>query len=131
MAKILGARVAATAGSAEKVEACREMGADLAINYKEEDIDAAIRSYAPNGVNVWWETLREPDFDLAVGALAARGRMIIMAGREARPPFPVGPFYVKGATLSGFVMFAGLGRRMCLRGSNFNEAKDHPVRGKK
>jgi len=31
--------------------------------------------------------------------------MIIMAGREARPAFPVGPFYVKGCTLKGFAMF--------------------------
>jgi NADPH2:quinone reductase len=28
-----------------------------------------------------------------------------MAGRDARPPFPVGPFYVKGCSLHGFVMF--------------------------
>ena len=41
----------------------------------------------------------------AVASLAARGRMILMAGREARPPFPVGPFYVKGCALHGFVMF--------------------------
>jgi len=38
--------------------------------------------------------------------LAPRGRMILMAGREARPQFPVGPFYVKGCSLHGFVMFA-------------------------
>ena len=31
--------------------------------------------------------------------------MVIMAGREARPPFPVGPFYVKGCSLFGFAMF--------------------------
>ena len=31
--------------------------------------------------------------------------MILMAGREARPPFPVGPFYVKGCSLFGFAMF--------------------------
>lgn len=31
--------------------------------------------------------------------------MILMAGREARVPFPVGPFYVKGCMLKGFVMF--------------------------
>ena len=28
-----------------------------------------------------------------------------MAGRDARPSFPVGPFYVKGCSLHGFVMF--------------------------
>ena len=31
--------------------------------------------------------------------------MIIMAGREAKPIFPVGPFYVKDCTLHGFAMF--------------------------
>ncbi len=31
--------------------------------------------------------------------------MVIMAGRDAKPPFPVGPFYVKGCSLFGFVMF--------------------------
>lgn len=34
-----------------------------------------------------------------------RGRMVIMAGREARPAFPVGPFYVKDCSLHGFAMF--------------------------
>lgn len=48
---------------------------------------------------------REPDFDTAIGLLADEGRMVLMAGRDARPPFPVGPFYVKQAKLMGFVMF--------------------------
>lgn len=105
MAKALGAKVITTAGSAEKVKRCRELGADLAVNYRSDDVDARIKEFAPQGVNVWWETLRDPDFDRAVGHLAARGRMVVMAGREARPPFPVGPFYVKGCSLFGFAMF--------------------------
>lgn len=105
MAKAIGARVITTAGSQEKVEACRALGADLAINYKTEDVDAAVRQFAPAGVNVWWETLREPNFERTVPLLAQRGRMIVMAGREARPVFPVGPFYVKDCSLFGFAMF--------------------------
>jgi NADPH2:quinone reductase len=105
MAKALGARVITTAGSLEKVNLCKALGADLAINYTAEDVDAQIKEFAPQGVNVWWETLREPDFDRAVSMLAPRGRMILMAGRDARPPFPVGPFYVKGCSLHGFAMF--------------------------
>ena len=105
MAKILGARVITTAGTDEKVAACRDLGADLAINYKTQDVGAAIKGFAPNGVNVWWETVREPDFDQTVSLLAVRGRMVLMAGREARPPFPVGPFYVKDCSLHGFAMF--------------------------
>jgi NADPH2:quinone reductase len=105
MAKILGGRVITTAGSEEKAKICRELGADLVINYKTADVDAAVKQFAPEGVNVWWETLREPNFERTVPLLSMRGRMIIMAGREARPPFPVGPFYVKDCSLYGFAMF--------------------------
>ncbi len=105
MAKALGARVITTAGSEEKRAACLAMGADAAVNYKTEDVDEAVRRFAPTGVNVWWETTREPNFDRVVLLLALRGRMILMAGREARPVFPVGPFYVKDCSLHGFAMF--------------------------
>lgn len=105
IAKALGARVITTAGSDAKVARCKGLGADHVINYKTQDVAAAIGKFAPNGVNVWWETLREPDFDRAVNALAPRGKMILMAGRDARPQFPVGPFYVKGCSLHGFAMF--------------------------
>lgn len=105
MAKAVGAAVITTGGSDEKLDACLGLGADTAINYKEEDVDSRIRESAPAGVNFWWETLREPDFDRVVNLLAPRGRMIIMAGREARPVFPVGAFYIKGCSLFGFAMF--------------------------
>jgi NADPH2:quinone reductase len=105
IAKAMGARVITTAGSDEKVSECRKLGADLALNYKNEEVDAKIREFAPNGVNVWWETLREPNFERAVPLLAMRGRMVVMAGREAKPVFPVGPFYVKDCALHGFAMF--------------------------
>jgi NADPH:quinone reductase len=105
MTKILGARVVTTAGSDDKVAICRELGADLAINYKTQDVDKMLREFAPKGVNVWWETLREPNFERAVPLLATRGRLIVMAGRDARPALPVGPFYVKDCSLFGFAMF--------------------------
>src|SRR5688572_2666591 len=104
MSKAIGARVITTAGSDDKVKKARDFGADAAINYKTEDVAARVKEYAPQGVNVWWETLREPNFDQTVALLAPRGRMILMAGREARPTFPDGPFYVKGCSLHGFAM---------------------------
>ena len=105
MGKLTGARVITTAGSAAKVEACRDLGADLAINYRTTDVVDAVRAFAPDGVNVWFETLREPDFERTIPLLSLRGRMVVMAGREARPQFPVGPFYVKDCSLHGFAMF--------------------------
>jgi NADPH2:quinone reductase len=68
-------------------------------------VDEGVKRFAPEGVQVWWETLRDPNFERAIPLLAMRGRMIVMAGRDARPPFPVGPFYVKDCTLHGFAMF--------------------------
>jgi NADPH2:quinone reductase len=105
IAKILGAKVIATAGSLQKVELCKKLGADLALNYKTDDVDARIKEFAANGVNVWWETVREPNFERTIPLLAMRGRMILMAGRDAKPVFPVGPFYTKDCSILGLAMF--------------------------
>jgi NADPH2:quinone reductase len=105
MAKLIGARVIATGGSDEKCDRLRELGADSAINYKGQKVAEEVLKLAPQGVNVFWETQREPNFDEIVSLLAERGRIVLMAGRDARPAFPVGPFYVKGCSLLGFVMF--------------------------
>ncbi|MGB7323770.1 MAG: NADPH:quinone reductase, partial [Rubripirellula sp.] len=95
MARSAGATVIATAGSDEKCAAVKKLGADIAINYQSESLADAVKKAAPKGVNVFWETRREPDFDMAVDLMAGKGRMVLMAGRDARPSFPVGPFYVK------------------------------------
>ena len=105
MAKASGARVIATAGGEQKAETCRRLGADHVINYRDQSIPDAALEFAPNGVDVYWETMREPDFDGIVPVVAENGRIVLMAGRDARPAFPVGPFYVKGCSLHGFVMF--------------------------
>jgi NADPH2:quinone reductase len=105
MAKALGARVITTAGSDEKLKVCRELGADEAINYKKEAVADRVKQLAPGGINVWWETIREPNFEQTIPLLAKRGRMMLMAGRVARPVFPVGPFYTKDCRLIGFAMF--------------------------
>ena len=105
MAKATGARVIATAGDAEKVKACRELGANAAINYKTSNLGDALRRWAPDGIDVWYETQREHDLELVVEHLAPGGRLILMAGRESCPPFPVGKFYVKDCKVFGFAMF--------------------------
>src|SRR5204863_6563258 len=67
---------------------------------------AAVKEFTQGqGVQVWYETQREPDFVRTVDLLAKRGRMVVMAGRQAQPTFPVGPFYVKDLSLYGFAMF--------------------------
>ncbi len=105
MAKAVGARVATCAGSPERVELCRKLGADLALNYKADDIPARLREFAPEGIDVWYETRREPDFEVSVPLLRRRGRMIVIAGRSAKPVLPIGSFYPRDCSLLGFAMF--------------------------
>lgn len=105
MAKLTGARVLCTAGSEAKMEAASKLGADAVVNYHTTSLPDAVREFAPDGANVYWETTREPNFQQIVDCLGERGRIVLMAGREATPPFPVGPFYVKGCSMFGFVMF--------------------------
>ncbi len=58
LAKAFGARVITTAGSDEKCEACRKLGADVAVNYKTHDFVAEERTppttRAPTSSSTWW-----------------------------------------------------------------------------
>lgn len=106
MARCLGARkIITTAGDEEKATICRELGADHVVLYKEENVLEAVQEQAPEGVDLWWETIREPELETAVTAMGRDGRIIVMAGRDARSELPIGPFYSKGTSLLGFVMF--------------------------
>jgi NADPH:quinone reductase len=107
MAKVAAhARVICTVGSDEKATLARELGADWVINYKTEDVAARVKDATGGaGIDVWYETLPPGDFDKTVELMAPRGRIVVMAGRAARPVFPNGPFYVKGLSLLGFAMF--------------------------
>jgi NADPH2:quinone reductase len=106
MAKAVGAKAITTVGSDEKAKLCKSWGADCVLNYKTDDVPARIKEFTGGqGVNVWYETQREPDFVKMIDLLTRRGRMIVMAGRQAQPMFPVGPFYVKDLALHGFAMF--------------------------
>jgi NADPH:quinone reductase len=107
MAKAVGAKVVTTVGSAEKAQLAIEVGGDSVINYKTDDVLKAVKDATDGrGVDVYFETLPPTDFDRTVEMMAPRGRVVVMAGRQARPVFPNGPFYVKGLSLFGFVMFA-------------------------
>ncbi len=106
MAKIIGAKVITTVGTADKVAMAKALGADTVINYKTDDVPATIRAATQGkGVDVWFETQPPADFDRTIELMAQRGRIIVMAGRAARPAFPNGAFYVKGLMMIGFAMF--------------------------
>ena len=75
-----GARVITTAGSTEKCEACRKLGADLAINYKSEDFVAATKAATGGaGANVILDMVGGDYIERNYEAAAVEGRVVQIA----------------------------------------------------
>jgi putative PIG3 family NAD(P)H quinone oxidoreductase len=76
VAKALGARVAVTAGSAERLEKCAELGADITINYREQDFVAEMRENG--GADVILDNMGAKYLPRNVDALARLGRLVVI-----------------------------------------------------
>lgn len=75
--KALGARVIATAGGAQKVAACRDMGADLAIDYAKDDFVAAVNdATGGRGADVVFDPVGGEIFEKSMHCLALEGRIL-------------------------------------------------------
>jgi putative PIG3 family NAD(P)H quinone oxidoreductase len=82
IAKAEGCTVAATAGSAEKLARCQELGADLAISYRDDDFTAAVLKFTGGqGADVILDIMGGPYLAGNLGALASWGRLEIIATR--------------------------------------------------
>jgi putative PIG3 family NAD(P)H quinone oxidoreductase len=79
VARALGARVAVTAGSADKLALCRELGADITINYRDEDFVGRVHAEtAGAGADVILDIMGAAYLDRNVDALADGGRLVII-----------------------------------------------------
>jgi putative PIG3 family NAD(P)H quinone oxidoreductase len=75
--KALGATVAVTAGSAERLESCRQLGADITINYKEQDF-AEVLAKETGGANVILDNMGAKYLERNVDTLTMDGRLIVI-----------------------------------------------------
>jgi putative PIG3 family NAD(P)H quinone oxidoreductase len=79
LARAFGARVAVTAGSAEKLEACRALGAEILINYREQDfVETLAAATDGRGADVILDNIGAKYLGRNVKALAVNGRLIII-----------------------------------------------------
>ena len=76
LASALGARVFATAGSEEKLELCRTLGAERAISYRDEDLVEILRD--AGGADVVLDNMGAKYLERNVAALAPQGRLVII-----------------------------------------------------
>lgn len=102
----LGHRVIVTAGSDAKVEACRKLGADLAINYHQEDFAEQVRSFTQGqGVDVILDMVGKDYFDRNIDLLKTRGRLVFIATLSgAQVQLDIGRIMRKRVRLIGSVL---------------------------
>jgi putative PIG3 family NAD(P)H quinone oxidoreductase len=79
LVKALGATVATTAGSEAKLEICRELGADIAVNYREQDYVAAVKEATDgHGADVVLDNMGGLYFARNIEVLAPGGRVVVI-----------------------------------------------------
>ncbi|MEL6950588.1 MAG: NAD(P)H-quinone oxidoreductase [Pseudomonadota bacterium] len=110
-AKALGHDVIVTAGSEEKCTFCRELGADLAINYRDGDWRGTLAEARPDGVDVVLDMVAGPYTQQNIDALRADGRYALIA-------------LVGGAIADGVSMASVLRKRLTITGSTLRPQPD-------
>lgn len=80
--KAVGARVLVTAGSAAKLERCRELGADVAVNYRDEDFVAVAKELG--GADVILDPIGAKYLARNLDALAPNGRLVVIGMQGGR-----------------------------------------------
>ena len=111
IAKARGCRVIGSAGSPEKVAYVRdELGFDAAFSHR-DDVPAALREAAPDGVDVYFDNVGGPQLEAAIGALNQGGRIALCgsvsqynATSPAAGPRNLAQLVGKRARLRGFIV---------------------------
>lgn len=113
IAKIKGCRVVGIAGGAEKCKwIVEDLGFDAAIDYKSEDLRAALKQHCPKGVDVYFDNVGGETLDAVLGRLARRARIVICGAISQynsegpmKGPSNYMSLLVNRARMEGFVIF--------------------------
>lgn len=103
LGKLMGATVIAAASSDEKLNLCREMGADMTINYETEDLKDRVKALTGGrGVDVIYDPVGDRFSEPAFRSIAWRGRHLVVgfAGGDI-PKLPLNLPLIKGASIVG------------------------------
>ncbi|MBK7541714.1 MAG: NAD(P)H-quinone oxidoreductase [Candidatus Competibacteraceae bacterium] len=108
LAKALGSRVFATVGGPEKIQACLELGAERAIDYRQDDFVRASKALTDNrGVDVILDMVGGDYVQRNLSALAVDGRLVYIAFlRGAKMELNLAPVMMKRLTITGSTLRA-------------------------
>jgi NADPH-dependent curcumin reductase CurA len=113
IAKLKGCRVIGIAGGPEKCGLVTdELGFDAAIDYRSEDVQRALRTHAPDGIDVYFDNVGGEILDAALVNLAMHARVVIcgaisqyQTGKPARGPSNYMMLLVRRARMQGYLVF--------------------------
>jgi NADPH2:quinone reductase len=109
LGKLMGARVIAVASTEEKRALCTRLGADAAIGY--ENLKDAVRSVAPNGVDVVYDAVGGPHSEVALRTMAWGGRHLVVGFAAGEiPRIPLNLTLLKSCSIVGVFWGAWLQR---------------------
>lgn len=103
IAKLMGATVIAAASSAEKLEICRQHGADKLLNYSEKDVKEELRALTDGrGVDVIYDCVGGPYAEPALRSIAWMGRYLVVGFAAGEiPKFPINLMLLKSCDVVG------------------------------
>jgi NADPH-dependent curcumin reductase CurA len=112
LAKLHDARAVGIAGGPAKCEyIVQELGFDVAIDYKHEDVPRKLREHCPDGVDVYFDNVGGDILDAALARLARKARVVICGAisqynsAEFQGPKNYMSLLINNASMTGFVVF--------------------------
>jgi len=121
--RVLGARVIAAASSEEKLELCRQAGADSTVNYETEDLRARLKELTDgHGVDVVYDPVGGPYSEPALRSCAWEGRFLVIGFAAGDiPRIPLNLPLLKGCDIVGVFWGAFAGREPDRHRANIEE----------
>ncbi|MBD2204603.1 zinc-binding dehydrogenase [Calothrix sp. FACHB-1219] len=112
LAKLAGNHVIGTCSSQVKANLLRELGCDRIINYRQENLNAILKSEYPKGINLIFDCVGKQVFDTCVDNLAVRGRLVVVGFiseyakeiEQITQPRIYHQLFWKAASVRGFLM---------------------------
>jgi NADPH2:quinone reductase len=103
LAKLMGAKVIAAASTKEKLDLCKQFGADEVINYSEESLKDRVKEITNGkGVDVIYDPVGGHFSELALRAIAWKGRYLVIGFANGEiPKIPINLTLLKGASIVG------------------------------
>ena len=132
IAKLMGARVIAAASSAEKLDVCKDHGADDLLNYSETDGKEGLRALTDGrGVDVIYECVDGPYAEPALRAIAWMGRYLVIGFAAGDiPKFPINLMLLKSCDVVGVFWGQQVARDPDQHRDNMEQVLDWVAEGK-